>query len=1647
MFYPEDADTLSWAPDIGDHLGMGDPYYMFLSDMPLEPKRKIFQSINDSIRDHVISDVFGSPEQIRWVAGVLRLGMQLPVEDVDLVHAAFRHYSNIAFQIHQKASRPADGALSGKTVSASTMNAVLELMVRPAILFNPRVFFAYQLPSVAARGHDGRVDCRMHAPFVVEPAACRAGPALLHGPIPRLELLELDTNGGDQSAALEMPRVALSASAVDRLELHDRAGLGAPVCPPLSATQLKRALGLWEQHVAFLEHVLLVYTTIFRGPRHSIGMDRLEAIIRSTMCVIDMILSQGGNNPRLAAWRDRYRPIVGAELWDRTWGTLGDRLEAQAVKLMLDVWSRTSWQAFAPIRSDVHKIQYWTHRDRVIDAWMAVIKEVFRSTMWHCYIHGKGSCQERVRVQLPDFSIVLSLMGVETLNILEEFSRIPVEYGIMSDHGYAAFAGMICDAVDDALSIKRTVVVNGLQYAQMPPTPNSILGFFGKKLIAMAKRKQDPAGRLVGVRRRVIETLVTLLIMPQDPEDPLQPEYRSQILYAVRKAMDDPDGPQVITPNVAALLINTRYARPFIPKIYTLLSQVLPMGTDSSLRRSGYEAIAAIVGLISYYQQLGQLDLIGNSEAWLTNHLSQNERAVESARSMRTRTALRKLAGRIARCTFKGAAKSDPVFRRYLRCIFQDLLISAALETSAENLQYATCVAITLLHQHARYAPGYVGVFVEFYVDQLGATQSDELSTAYVYGILQAAMVTWEDILDEKECAQIVDIVVSGLSDCDRGLRMHTSWHPYHQTFITSMRCLSSWISVLGKHVRPLPETSSKLVALVARCNAFMSRASHTVHEQTCALERRLCLPTSEIEDVCACVCGNDCNTQAVARRCVMGCKTITTFTLLDVFGTSGRRVSARARVRASGRPIILDESLYKTLFTTIGVLSVIFSRRLGAMTHYHMGAPVDIQAAHRILGNEPTLNARDILRNCRVDIVDDPGEYVPVRLQMVAMFNSIIYTAITIRRRTNQSEGNLMIHMTARHAGGRREWVHAFPPLKRTETAVPEADPEQPPLPWIRKSECEVPTASGACRAASPMPPERVPFVGSAVDEESDQAISRAIASSYNMLHEEKYRSDVQFQPARPHAQAPKGATLDRRMCASFFGSNFNCIDISESVLKELDLLDDLDMPFSAHAGIIYLQSPDSLTTRREVCKGPLRGVSSAFSRFLEGLCSTQRLGVGKLCDHQYGRLSLLRRVFSVKGFKVCYDLAPNVSSLVSGRQMGPDDNARFYELLKERGITVVWFDLHPGPLNAELTWQFIDQLQHGASDQQHAPGAEYPLDAPQHRTTVSQPASTGEHNEEAGQQSLASSASVLTETKEEVAQNKDADVDAARIRQELALDNKVLRCSSHPCRVLAATMRRRKGCDRPRAEDSPAVAASPSGGGDTRCSTPPSMPERQQSSTRGAEDGPTASYPATPANTPVDPLLEPQKPPDGEPHQKAPCCGPCQKPDKCMDMGCSATRAPDVNGRRVRVLLALAPIVDTAGRLIKVTVSVDGGPKELNQDFERMTGPLTTHTVVAAKDIACVLSATVLDASANMASLQGDDFSMVYRRAAMISDIIERHSIKHGSISDAHKFVFPSDKSGMRSAVDARHGTSARDRSAPEAATRARCGDGAET
>ncbi|KAJ2479156.1 hypothetical protein IWW56_003277 [Coemansia sp. RSA 2131] len=1654
MIYAEDSNALSWDTDWSAYPDPMYTFYEFLSTIPLHAKKELFRSIDRVLGNNALPTVFATSSQMRWAVAVIRLGMQLPIEDIDIIDSAFKKYSDMIFVLHRLKFK--DVALESVPKESTLSDyAALEVLTRPSILFNPRLFFESDLPCYQENSSTNVLDVGAATEsFVLKTSKNDRTVALPDTSSSYPNSPNLDAapdSGGDGLGRLHGVSSAttiLSGQQEPVEQLQSTQG-GVHSARPHSKSRTQRARELWDKYVVFLAHVLRVYSTMMRGLQPLVSQDVLVSIFRSITSVIDMILSQGGSNPRLDPWRKRYRAIMGTELWDATWATIGDRLETPAIKLLLDVWGRLISMHRIAEDQLLTNVRYWLHRDRVVEVWMLVVNQVSKRVIRAHYPHDLTIGTDKIRVHLADFSMTTTSSDRDAKYILLSFACTVVDYNTITSHGYYVYACEVCNIVERILAINKVIVVDGVQYAQAPPTANYILYYFGDILFSMAMRDYISSREYIIAKQRIMAVLVRVLTLNERPDDKILPENRTRILQALDKTITKNHETQAILPIIPMLLKNSAHVRPFIPKLFDLVCHVLPKEhyatlilEERTLRHCAYEAMSALIAYVGYYHHLKQSELIADTNEQLGKHLKiQISNIVERAKPDEARHTLKKLIRRINRCAVKKSAQKDPIFEGYMRFIFQTLLLSVATETDANNMQFATCIIINFLYQYSRYSPGYVEVFVHFYIDQLAATKSDQMAIVYSYGLMQTALVTWTGALSKLQLKRTTSTIVDALTNCDKNLHRYACWSPYHQMFISSLRCLTSWISVLPGSKLLAPETLNKLVALLTRCNNFIKCAEPKDHSSTTKHRMRLQLVTSNIEESIVDSSVDPLNSDDdEGLEAENSTSNIAAFTMLGIFGKSAK-VAQPAFVDEDGckKTYILSKTLYRTLYTTIAVFSSTILRGMDTMQYYSKHAPTDVYTIRQAIDRVPLPDTNVILKDFHSQVVSKLDGYVPTSIRFFSVFHRAIYTVINFQRFENGRWSDAAIFTTSRYAGGSKQWL-AFPSMPATKTPAPaqpgdiqsSPDDMSDSLPWIRLGNEVMYPATVKKKLRFSDAHESMRGIKLQVDDDSEQAIEHETADDFKRLHESREVPDIKFASAQPPKQPPRGNTYDRPTYVAFFGIDFSLLNIAEPILRELDKLDDLDRPFSANTGIIYLQSPDSLSTKRDICKGPLRGTSHEFSHFLSMLNRQQLSPIEMVKRHS--DVPLLRYVFGIKGFKVCYNLAPNLSALISGKKMCAEDNREFYEQLRERGIAVLWFDSHPGNLDTDLAWQFIDRLQsYTVQPQRQFYDEEYLQTGTQSRASSTQPdASEPLHDvsENRSQSAGMYSTRFYTPPDRKPGLIKRA-IRQRRGQRSPNLESKVSRSSSEPGSVPSAKSCSRvskptwlqgytrstltgistTNVNRPR-DASQGTKAFPS----INSPYATGSPQGTKSHERHSKDKRTMADICKEKST--ESMFAFSAPNPQDPHQS-----PANEDERTRE-----NRDAKTSESKVRILICLAPVVSTRGRLIKIAVSATGGSDKLNQDFIRMTGPLMSNMVVEAKDIAYILSATILDTSANMASLRGEDFSMVYKRMEMIKHIIEKYSIKHESVESVHKFMFPVGSSGVQSTFHINPSTASR-------------------
>ncbi|KAJ1822062.1 hypothetical protein LPJ56_003139, partial [Coemansia sp. RSA 2599] len=1024
----------------------------------------------------------------------------------------------------------------------------------------------------------------------------------------------------------------------------------------------------------------------------------------------------------------------------------------------------------------------------------------------------------------------------------------------------------------------------------------------------------------------------------------------------------------------------------------------------------------------------------------------------------------------------------------YLQIYFEILLSSVVTEKDTKNLQYLTCVTVTFLHQYSVFNPEFVQVFVEFYVEQLQNTRDDRMAAVYVYGLTQAAMVTWKGVLSDRHYRVIFTALVHGLSNCDRNLKRYTQWSQYHQVFISSVRCLSTWISATPSHTLFSPDLVSELMALLHRCNAFMQSSSPENSIKTAPLGRKLQVVSStEITDN---LWYPDFTARLLSSAARPGGFQLSeqdqnlyyaSYSAAGVFATSDRLPKdqkSRVRPKLTPKKRVLSDSLYKMLSTTISVYSMFLLRGIDKYQFDTSFSPKDTLLMRKALYNNSILENSAILSGCGLEVEKLLKGYRPVSISFYSCYYRAIYSIINFKRFDNGSWSDSINLNISRYPSGSKLWVtmttnpsagiaaKSSRPIAQTrdkskDTAdFPSNNDKQSaldaPQPWIRMTEGVI--SSGPLRSTFDIldMSGHIRHAHSIVDDKGEQTMEERTADEFKRLHSARAEPDVEFPKARPLEYAPRGRKHIREQLYGHQVIDWSFLSVSEPMLRELDFLDDLDRPFSAFAGVIYLRSEDSLTVERAMAKGPIKGISPEFSRFLASLDRNRSAPVERMKRYPDDP-QLIRYSFKERSFQVSYDLAPNVSSLISGCTMCRRDNEKFYKLIQDRGIYVLWFDSHQGDLDHQLAWQFLDNRNDIVVGQ-----AQDPLKQERAQTGSSQGASPATPGFSPISEKLQSKreASAIEERLKSATTQPDyacatspskrgsghesskagADhppgtehgftktrafglfqraVGMARREHPAEGTHALFRSTSEPndaCQPNIAEYMPAEPKEHPRRNHQPRQPGhSPAADySETLVGLKDALRMAVDKNARGYFD--TTQKEATTkeaASTPISPVF--RSPANARTFSESAACHSGGQ----SEHGSPRSTSSDSTSK-IRVLIGLAPIPHTGGRLIKITMSANDGSKQMNDDFVRMTGPLMPSMVVEAKNLASLLSATIMDASANIASLRCEDFSVVSKRVEMITSIIESFSVKHRSISDAHKYMFPVGKSGVQNTLD---------------------------
>ncbi|KAJ1897409.1 hypothetical protein LPJ66_003386 [Kickxella alabastrina] len=1692
MIDPSDCDCFSWAPESDKVLKDTYKKYSFLNTIPLNVKREVFHNMNNVLGDYILSDLFKNMEQMRWAINCIKFGMQLPVQDVDMISEAFRQYSDLLFILHRL---DREKGYSGSDVVGITNSSMFELIFRPSTLFNPRFFLEDDLP-ICTINHQfsdqptlTRESCLLSAkqsPSTPnldpesEPNGSTSKCEVSAGHVPRRDsvssiifssglhaadgfLSNIPEQSSPESALPTSPKVTTDneplgikyKNATDRISRR-RANTSSTMSStatatsktkarsfasahfPMSHSRHARTMELWERYTELLSSVLKVYSTIMRALQHGIPSDISHAIAKHMLLVVDIVLSQGGKNPRIKTWVDKYKPHFDTDIWDKTWGNIGERLEIDAIKLAFDVWSRVI--ALPSVSNDVllEDFRNWLHREKVLDSWLKITTQVASRVLHAHYPFDKTTGTDTMHIRILDCSVSLKISDEDAIILLRLYTQTPIDLDAASNRAFYLYLDYMSGIVKYGLDIKQLIEIDGTKYAQEPPTANYALHLFGKPLFAIATHVREVTPDYIEARCQVISLLFQMLALAENPKDPLRMWYRNSIISILDNEINKFNHIQTVLPNVPMLLKNSHYVRIFIAPLFGMVCRVLPrvddvllIQSESYLRYLGYNTLSALISFVGYYHEIGCSDLIADTDNMAQSQFTKNIDASQ----------------------FKESALKDRVFTGYLHLIFQVLLSSAIAEKDFFNLQCLTCVTLVYLYQYAEYNSGYIVLFSELYVELLRNTRDDKLATVYIYGLMQVSAITLKNVLSGEQHRLILTTLVQSLSNCDHDLKRFTHWDQYHQVFIASIRCLSVWLPSSAEYALIPSELLDELEGLLKRCNAFLSTTDSPMHTTCGPLERRVNLGTSteyreRMYRPDSWIGLSSISSQPITQK--DNNDNIMSYTTLNPFSKADPPPSQRISKNSKAHTVhMLTDSLHKVLSTTISVFSTILTRVINENQYNGSHNP------HDTLLVRSALHQNKVPENSVVFSAYSPNvnrlmkDYIPLNATFSSAYHGMIYSIINFRRFSDGKWSDSASLHTTRYPSGCKQWIiFTSNPISFSELdAGPEIYPDVPATaellygvdaktaytlkpalqPWVCTGDGLLDSGPlrSKFRVADKL--QDIHQTTPLIDDEGEEKMEQRTAGDFDKLHDMRMVPDIEFTPTHPYEQLPRSNSHYRRNLYLRHSIDSSLLKVSESMLRDLDILDELDKPFSAYAGVIYMRSASSLATECMLAKGPLKGVSAEFNRFLMTLNRVPLPPVARVKSLPRDP-TIMRCSYSISSFNVRFDLAPNVSSLISSCKMGAHDNDWFYNMLHKHGIYVMWFDSHTGNIDMDLAWQFVDDrdnfgsklrtntssLSKSQSDETHSTHDRRPYHSGKRENTKSKfgssiqgasMKSTPTQVRTASETSGGGSSSIPSSKLEKLEKTRDFSAETVQHR------SKTRDFFQKTFQITRRQVSSQKSTSLSRCSTVP--SSEPSSVNISISDQQPSSKPKSYRTQSPPYINPVFRHKEAPeisisglsrklatretVSTPASPLQDSPNFANMAPNVDT-------GPDGSFPESMSAESVSDASAPKMRVLIAVAPVGYTCGRLVKVSISANGGSRQMNDEFIRMTGPLMPSMIVETKQLAGLLSTTIIDASANIASLNCDDFSVVNKRMEMITSIIENYCVKHKTVDDLH-------------------------------------------
>ncbi|PVZ99023.1 hypothetical protein BB558_004968 [Smittium angustum] len=569
---------------------------------------------------------------------------------------------------------------------------------------------------------------------------------------------------------------------------------------------------LWDKHILLLNDIFQFFSTALRSFSSAWNneiMGELQIII---LIIVDVILSQGGKDPRRKEWESHYKNILGPQVWNKTWENLGEELVKPALKISINIWflSKHS-ENEKTLKFFENRLVYWFHRTEVVDLWLQLYGQVILRQLRADY--GEIDCVgvEKIKMSTPRFKMSVKISRTIAFRMWKFISGLKIQTETCTLKSYIMYTTALTQIVKVMASIGKTE--SQVEYFReaneilLPPPINYILDLCGKALLTIASDEQVKGDDFAKARMRVTIALSKLLCTKEMSENYNDPVNYS-LLLALEEGFRGDSEMQAILKEAPALIGLNPNARAYLGHMFRAIELTLPLESKNmvlyqsrdEVRNWALKTLLAILSMPKYYYSIGSEKIVSKSD-FISQRFQGDMfgifRAVRRF-SGRSSEAVKNIENHILGSQELFLKK--PEFADLLVEILMVILGTLLDEKNPRNYILILRITTLFVSEYSTILKGSLKAIVVTMLNKIKISLSDPevidhtlLSLSHIAQQLKFMDVDTEELVFCKRKIAIV------LSKCDSKIYKHSDYDYNHQRFFVSSKCLFSWLSLCTK--------------------------------------------------------------------------------------------------------------------------------------------------------------------------------------------------------------------------------------------------------------------------------------------------------------------------------------------------------------------------------------------------------------------------------------------------------------------------------------------------------------------------------------------------------------------------------------------------------------------------------------------------------------------------------------------------------------------------------------------------------------------------------------------------------------------------------------------------------------------------------